>query len=735
MESAFARIFGGVEVGACVKEFTGLIESGEADVGSVLNEFALKVADDVADRRPMYLAVMTGVCKEIADKVNVSDVIEGFRTVLVEAGHRTVKRARRLARVLSFAALSRAGLFKGQKEAVFSVVETLVDLAEHNSWMALAIYQVICDICQENVRHGVGVLLEKLGPLKEEVPTTPDKLYFWTRMKQIYPRMEVGEWAADVGSEAWLIRFESVLDMSASLLPRIHPVWSVVDPKILVASVPEGWVKDGKHRQLLSVVLGVCLPHLDLTEFLGVLKNTKLVEAGLSVQQNEKLRQCLEEKVAGVVTAADDNLFDVLNSLLKIKKEQKYVVNLIKSVCVGLSDEQMRSILGQLDSMGFEATYQLLRVQRYRTGMSDWSILAALFKAAGSKVKQPEHTIHLSQFLETDMLKKTESGKTWFEILSGVEFPMKDKVDDLLATTNQVLNGLNELSAVLQIDTKLNQCQNMESFVTTINALNDSKFVHWHACAKILTQKALPFLDTNTASILFAQPELLIVAVQMPTLVESVLPAFVEQIDAHPQSSWRPKEPPEIQIAASQAASIIPDVLSRCHQKSKDGLPEQIALSLFRLISDDETESLAKAHIDRVIHDENSTVGGFQVISELIKASPHLAAAVLHQLTELSPNVDRQGAQWKIRQWISDCCQCADLPPDAIAQAIFASINHEYPETASGKKKAEYACSWAWKLLKQIDRDIPRDPFAALVEKISATGSKKAATLIAQIAE
>ena len=235
---------------------------------------------------------------------------------------------------------------------------------------------------------------------------------------------------------------------------------------------------------------------------------------------------------------------------------------------------------------------------------------------------------------------------------------------------------------------------------------------------------------------LFKDPELLALAVEIPSLSAIALPMFVEHIPKLPKSFWHDYDPNRkisFPISAEDAVSIIPNVLSRCNGKSQHGLQEKVAITLFNMVDDEKATELVKAQIDKLLQDDKGVIGGTEVISQLVKGSPQLAYDVITYVTELAPNVERQGAQKKIQQWISDCCESSEVPATAISQAIYAALDHNYGETASGKKKAEAALSWAQKLIKKLTREIPRDIFGELADKMIATGSRTAANIIRQI--
>jgi hypothetical protein len=140
-------------------------------------------------------------------------------------------------------------------------------------------------------------------------------------------------------------------------------------------------------------------------------------------------------------------------------------------------------------------------------------------------------------------------------------------------------------------------------------------------------------------------------------------------------------------------------------------------------------------HIETIISSEAEVVGGTDLISLLAKSSATVAFDVLEAVKRLSPNAQSQGKLRKIEQWVGDCCESSEIPVNVIAEAIFAALDHDYPATASGKKKAESALGWAHKLIKKIQRDIPRAIFDQLADKIIATGSRVAANILRQISK
>jgi hypothetical protein len=252
--------------------------------------------------------------------------------------------------------------------------------------------------------------------------------------------------------------------------------------------------------------------------------------------------------------------------------------------------------------------------------------------------------------------------------------------------------------------------------------------------AGLLLKKSIPVIDASHIAILAKHPELLANAVHIPRLASSALPLFVENIDKLPKTFWQefdPNSKPKFALTEEEAIDVLPELLKLCHGRTKRQLQEKIVMSLFELVNDDRAIAIIKDHISLILADDR--VGGTDVISELAKSSAYLAFEILTLINGVARNVEKQGTVRKCEQWISDCCGNNEVPVDLISQTIYALLDRQYPATASGKKKAEAGLGWAQKLMKKIGREIPRDMFGELADRVIACGSRTAANILRQI--
>ena len=190
----------------------------------------------------------------------------------------------------------------------------------------------------------------------------------------------------------------------------------------------------------------------------------------------------------------------------------------------------------------------------------------------------------------------------------------------------------------------------------------------------------------------------------------------------------------KLPISREDATSIASDVINRCkllENETAKSLQDKCTNALINMLSDGEIPKLTKSQINKILL--GNCDFGTNIIKNIIASSSQNAFDVISYLTKIALNVSGPRRLEIMRNWISECCKSGDINNDTIADAIFAAINYPYEESNSGKKLAESALKWADKLLRKLERDIPREKFQALTPVVVATGSRTAANIIRQI--
>ena len=742
---------------AC-SQFSGMFKDRVEALKQTIQNIAILVADGKNDDRPKYLFLLSDILKRSTSKIGSSEVIDLFKNSLPQEGHRVVKRARRMALAFCYVSIVKAGYTKKNTNLLGQIIQELFDMSQENVWMKLSIYKILVDIIETDIQNEDEFLdsyVSIFDKIKEETPSSVDNFYFWLRLSLLFPKLEVSDFYKDPLSDQSFEKHLELLKKTNQTKPAIHPIWNLfaqIDAINLLSIVDEIWVKKGQNRNLVSFACSAAVPYLALPELIVYIENTELFEFSLSTKANKTLINVLGKRIIPIIEAADENSIKIIRALLQIPRNHSFVNEAITKGCSSFNDKQTRFLIEKISDLPFQSIYSILWVQRHRLSIHDNTIIKDLFNIAASKASSFSEKVELSQFISKNIQRITSDGHTWFSLISEHELPSSElcsSLENLIQSTNDIIDGVNHISDQMSITPIFNHCDvTIDSFLSFISQLNKSKFHHWHNISKILIQKAIPLLGPEQINLFTKNPNLLSLAVKDPRLVEVALPYYIDKanefVSSQASTNSQDNESPEkisnqenvkfdFPISPEAAMRILPNIMSKCTGRSKNNLQEKIALWLFGMIREESAINIIKDHMKKIFDDEKGTIGGEKLISQLIHRSPTIGYEVITYITEIGPNFNRASAIRKMEQWIDDCCGSNEIPVEEIAKSIYCVLDHEYQSTASGRKKAENALVWAEKLIKKIQRNIPRDIFSPLCEKFINTGSRNAATIIRQI--
>lgn len=712
-----------------------------------IQSIALLIADDKPENRPRYLTVLVDVLIRNQSKLPSGEMIDLFKNALPEVGHRVAKRARRMALTFCYLAIAKAGYTHKNDNLLRQILTEIFNIYTSNIWMQASCAAMLTDIISMNISDDDQFLdsyISLFDSIKEEIPSSVDNFFFWLKLKKLFPKIELSDFYKDPMTTDSFIRFTSLLKTTFVALPIIHPIWHLLaeyDANKLLEIVDELWAQKGENRWLVSVACASAVPFLVAPELVKFISNSNLFEFALSCKKNTNLITSLNKRLLPMIEEADESSFQLIHALLLIPREHSFVSETINKGCASFNDEQTTRMIKSLNDLPFKPLCALLWTQRHRSNISNDSIITDLFNMAANCAFNVSDIEELSNFIARNMNRVMPNGKSWFKLISGIDLPTTESsssIENLIESTNKAIDGINNISTILKIKPIFEKCAvSIESFVDLIGQLNKSKYEHWHQISKILVQKAIPLLRPEHANLITTKSTLLPIAVQDPRLCESVLPSYVEHIDKiHPFSDETDQkdinEKLSFPISPEGIEKVLPAVLVRCSGKPNLH-QEKVALWLVNHISDESANQIVKSQIDLILNDEKGKVGGEAFISMLVRSSSTMAYEVLTYLTTVGGSYDKQSAIHKIETWIDDCCSSSDIPVDDIARAIYTVLDHDFPSTSSGKKKAESALVWAQKLINKVQRQIPRDIFEPLTEKFKNTGSRNAQKIIRQI--
>lgn len=746
------------------KQFIKMVNDRPDALKQTVKNIISQIIDDSTKRevRSNYLALVTEILRKSNPKFPPGQWFETFKEVLPQKGTKFQKRMQRLTNVLLMPVLSRAQIIKNNTLFLKqTAVPFIVDIVQHNECIRLVCYKTLIELVEAEITDEdtfMDSILPLFENLRQYMTSSVDDIYFWTKLGQLYPHVEIPEELKKPVTKDTLLKYKDMLDESHVLLPFIHPIWALfaeIDLTSLMTIAQENWLDSPKNRQMIVMIATAAIPFLGFDELLNFIRNGKFFETALSNKQNSIFTEILGTRLKELIKQGNEISYNTISALLSIEREHSFINKIITEGCSELNDEQTQQLIDSFQEVSFQSLMQLLWVQKHRAAIKDFSIVTTLFKLAAEKAENQTQKEELAKFIGVTMSRITQDRHTWWFLLSGEDLPSSEAshtIENLVQASNQAITGLNAVSQLMHLKNVYEPLTTeFDAFVQFISKIAKEKFEHTKTIHKLLLKKSLGLITAEHVHILANDPESLCVAVKNPALSAAALPFFVGVSNRLPSSFWEKfdeKTSLNFPVSDESAYEILPSILDKCivkipkgneqqnstQQSNKKNIPELVAKSLFGKLTEEKAIELIETQMKKIVEDENCETGGAGVISELVRSSSATAYTVLLKITELSPSYDKQFAQKNLRQWISDCCESNEIPSDAISSAIYASINHEYNNKAAGKKKAENALYWAQKLIKGFSKEIPRDIFQDLAPKFIETGSRLAATLIRQIA-
>lgn len=425
----------------------------------------------------------------------------------------------------------------------------------------------------------------------------------------------------------------------------------------------------------------------------------------------------------------------MLVCLLSVDGKHSFISKLVSESCIKLNDKETESLVGALNDAPFSAYSALLWAQKNRANIEDFGVIRRLFEAVASHATTEEEKEQLSIFVGNNFMRMTPDGKTWFTLLTDVEFSLADtpqSLNELVDGTNRIIEGVNSVNAVLGIE-KINPVTaDSKELCASLSALLKSPHEHLRKVGRLQLGRALPYMDASTAPALFTDAELLNKAVRLPSLCAACLPPFLERLKDLPKSEVRAlkEKPLKLPLTVEEASKVAGKLLNRCYG-SEERVQENIACRVVRMLPDEEQRAAIEGQIKRVLI-EGSTKG-YDAITALIRGSAQTSFDVMEFLRKLAKEVKEPSRLDLMRRWIGECCESSECPSDNIAAAVFAAIDYEWEATNKGRKLCESALEWAVKLMKRLDREVPRTKFAELTERVAKVGSRNAANMVRQL--
>ena len=431
-------------------------------------------------------------------------------------------------------------------------------------------------------------------------------------------------------------------------------------------------------------------------------------------------------------------MFNLLSTLLLLEGQHSFVTKILSQHCSNLDDEKTKILLEKIQDASITSFIQLMWVQKQRNNIKDFSIIKLILNETAKHCKKDEDKLEISKFIGNTFYRISLKGLNWFSLLSDIEVStslIPHSFQELIESTYEIIKAINNINKLILIDQNFENIEpNIKSFSEFCSNLLNSNFEHLNIIGQLQIKRSITFFDKENIQLMINNPIFLMEAIKIQNLCSNVIISFVQNISNLPKEFWKNFDeniPFELHINHEEALKLAPDVLFKCNGNTKFQLQEKICISIFNYLDDDEQIDIIKNHINKIF--KGAPARGIEVISTLIKTSSHTSFDILTLLSTIAKNISKTSHLEILRKLIDDCCLSNEIPTDLIIDTIYATLNQNYDSTASGKKKVEKALIWANKLVSKLGKEISRDKFKDLIEKVVKTGSRNASNMIKQL--
>ncbi|KAH0786686.1 hypothetical protein GPJ56_009429 [Histomonas meleagridis] len=705
----------------------------------ILELIAIQISDDKPEFRGKYLTLMSSIIEQHVNELDASELRERFQNCLPQVGHHVVKRVRRLTYALCLLCISKSGLLKDDTQLAIEFINEILSIGENNKCFRTLCYQTAIDIVLQFFPTDYKQVLNIFKNQKEDAPSSADRLYLWLVLSRHYPKIKLNkEFQINLSPKSFE-KFQPILSETVTNSVSIHPLLCLLSENHssdLISLSSSLYMEDQFNHPIMSALIASSIPYLDSNEFITFLKNRKLFNSSISIPHNAWLVQSIKRKLTAMINNSDPLMHKVLNIILTYPRDHlhKFLFNYIRNCFTLFNDEQTLEIINETKELSFNVAYKLLSAQIHRERINNFGIIKEILQKATSKVSNEKDRIKLSEFINNIMRRTTNDGKPLLTESLGIEMPIIKETNsrkEISQISNEVISMINSINNIIGINENFDVIKpNKTSFIEFVSKLIKSSYPHYKNIGIELLKCGIFALSSSSVNIISDIPELLQIAIKREDLCKYVIPYYIQKINEIPTSDDMFTFP----LTQEDSYEVIPIVMNEFKGEIKNESQIKIIESLFSLLNEEQIIEVIIQQIDKIVSDENNAIGGTYIILMKIKQSFNLANSVMKYILEIVPKyITKQSAMKNLRLWMAECVKYDEIDVNDIENAVFTLVNVEYQTSASGKKKAEAAMSWALKTLKATERKIPCEMFEKLGDVIEKTGSRAAASMLKNI--
>lgn len=707
----------------------------EAALGKIIN-MILKTS--YKTRTPYYVAFKE-LIRKFKGKTRAYDIYKAIRKRCPPTQHVDLKIQRNSCLVTCISCISRAGLFKDNKEECVKELKQVYRITTQAPPIRLLGFEIVLDMIKSNgfteeeFKENINPIFH--GKFDPEEPNNIDLLYFHVSLYKMFPNVEFIDDVKNIAKFETLKKYSEILQGSAKIR-NLHPIWELIcsyDAKSLYDAACQLWIEGGDDvnspKQILSHALAAWIPHATNQEIVQLIQNKPVFLSAANASRGQEFRDILSKRLKTI----EDEKVEVAVSLLSISEQSNYIMKERHHILSYMDDEQTKTIYDRVKNViPFDSFADLLSAQKNRKQGKDDALIAKIFDTACSKCKEDAHRKVLSKFYTSVSSYKTPSGSDFLSVLTGSNFTQSSEIKDLkslISSTNQMLDNIEKIHAKMNIETKVGRCTNLDDFVSLMRDLYNTELPHLRRIASTKVEEGINFLRKEDSDLVKMYPYIIPKALERKELCEAALIYALSNFKELPD---RVKEAlinlPEIKLPISENEAS--DLLQNMLRNKEQGAFSERAINSIIDMANAETKVKCAAIRAAEIINENGQAFGAAGIARIIDTTDGAADAVLKAVEEnvAKAQMGNNNVVKRVHEWVlSSIGKASDDDVRRVA-VLFAKRN--YAATPDGNKRLEINMSWVYKVAKHLSVQGEPALYEPLFDLVKDRKSKRAKRFI-----
>ncbi|EAX97209.1 hypothetical protein TVAG_218230 [Trichomonas vaginalis G3] len=691
--------------------------------------------------RCAYYVIFKEVIRRFQGKIRAYDIYKAILKRCQHSQNVEIKIARNSCLVTCISCISRAGLFKDNKEECLKQMKQVYRITSQAPPIRLLGFEILIDMIQSN-GFTQEEFNEKIYPIfhgkfDPEEPNNIDLLYLHTQFYKMFPEGQFIDDIKNISKLETLKKYTPILQASARIR-NLHPIWPLIcsfDAQSLYNAASELWIEGGDDltspKHILAHALAAWVPHASNQDIVSLIQNQSLFLAAANAGRGQEFRDVLSKKIRTI----ESEKIEVAVGLLNIAEESNYVMKEVHQILTYMDDEQTRTVFERVkDTIKFDSFSYLLNAQKNRKTGSDDKLIAEIFEVACSKCDSDFNRKTLSKFLTSVSNYKTPAGSDFLSVLTGKNFTQPivcSDVNSLVNSTNAMLDNLDQIHKKMKFssETKIGRCHNLDEFVQLMRNLHDTEFPHLKkiACAKI--EDAIPFLRKEDSDLVKLYPIIIPKALEKRELCEAALDAALSNFKELPDRTKEAlinMQEINLPLESSEASALLPNLL----RKNEIGAFSEKAIKKVIDMSDHDQKVTTAAERASEIINQNGSTFGAGGINRIIETTEGAASAVLKAIEEniSKAQMGNNNIVKIVHEWVYN--SIGKATDDEVRHVAIDFAKRNYQSNPDGNKRLEINMSWVYKVVKHLTEQGAPELFAPLYEIVKDRKSKRAKRLI-----